>query len=83
VQNPFTGIFRGNGHTLNNLSLSVNDEATGLFAVNEGIIDKLALKALAVTGSLTTQSYVGSLVGLNYGLVDHCFADGSITLTDA
>jgi hypothetical protein len=83
MQNPFTGIFRGNGHTLNNVNLTISDEATGLFAVNKGIIDKLRLKALTVTGTVTTQSYVGSLAGLNYGLIDQCFADGTLNVTDS
>lgn len=81
VTNAFTGIFRGQGHKLNNITLILTNDTTAIFNVNEGIIDKVALLNLTINGTVTNQAFIGGLVGLNKGLVDQCYLDGKMTLT--
>ena len=77
---PFTGILRGKGHKLSNVNLVVENDVEGLFSVNEGLIEKLAILNFTVNGTISTQGFLGGLVGLNKGLIDQCHLDGKITL---
>ncbi len=60
---PFTGIFNGNGHKISNLTIARGDESNvGLFGCVDanGEINDLTLISPTVTGAY----YVGALVGL-------------------
>lgn len=63
---PFTGVFNGNGHTISNAYFT---NAGGLFAVNNGVIKNLTLKATAKpTGNLS----LGALANTNLGTIKGC-----------
>lgn len=70
----FSGYFKGNGHTISNLSINEGDEAMGLFRYLEtdGYISELT-----VTGYITStdsRDIIGGIVGVNSGtIVDSVF----------
>jgi hypothetical protein len=73
---PFAGVFDGNGHTISNFSYASTDtQNIGLFGYVTGEIKNLGLVAPDVNGE--TGSYVGSLVGrLEYGTINRCYVKG-------
>lgn len=76
---PFTGTFNGNGHTISNLTIDrPNGSYQGLFSfVDEGHIKQLILENVDVTGS----SNVGGLVGVvrnNKSTVSHVTVSGNV-----
>ena len=76
---PFSGILDGNGHTISNLTIT-GDHYVGLFGqlVSRAMVRDLKLVNVKVTGS---GSYVGGLVGCNYGNVIRCCKTGSVDST--
>ena len=76
--NPFTGVFDGNDHTIANFTCDSNDRRTiGLF----GYIDapKVEIKDLGLVDSnvdAVEGFTVGSLVGDNRGTISNCYVDG-------
>ena len=68
--NPFSGIFDGNGHTM---TASITSTATGITGNDVGVapfhfINNATIKNLRVAGTINTQSYHASgLVGVAYG----------------
>ncbi|MDR0763598.1 MAG: hypothetical protein LBF01_03785, partial [Bacteroidales bacterium] len=59
TQQPFTGVFDGQGHKITNLSINYPaSNSVGLFAINAGII-----KNLGVEGTVTGNTFVGGLCG--------------------
>ena len=76
VENPFSGVFDGNNHTISNFTYSSNDEDyVGIFGfVNNGEIRNVVLIDAEVdTGEMET---VGSLVAdvWGYGTISNCYA---------
>ena len=57
---PFTGTFDGNGHTINNLRIDNDGYYQGLF----GITDGAAIEKLSVNGIIHGGTFVGGIVGL-------------------
>ena len=82
--NPFKGEFIGEGHTISNFSLAEKGTYSGLFSVNEGIIDNVKFKNF--TYSLTIDSsnavYIGAVCGCNRGTVKRVTFEGQISYTD-
>lgn len=77
--NPFTGIFDGQGHTINNLTINnVSDTETGLFGAigAAGTVRNLGLIDESVTSS---HAFVGGLVGENSGTVSKSYVSGTVT----
>ena len=77
--NPFTGVFDGNGHTISNFSYTATDgDYTGLFEyVNDpnAEIKNLGL----IDPNINARHWVGSLVGyLERGTLTGCSVDGGI-----
>ncbi len=71
----FTGNFNGNGKTISNLKIA-RTWYIGLFGQNKGVIHNVSLSGVIVSGS----TYVGGLVGYNYGgTVTDSNVMGSIT----
>jgi hypothetical protein len=73
----FGGIYDGQGHSIHHLTLnrpSLN--YTGLFGqvYSGGIIRRLAVRDVSVSGNLC----VGGLVGVNSGLVELCSSTGNV-----
>jgi len=72
----FAGVFDGNGHVINNLSIS-GDSYLGLFGrlENGALVKNLSIVDVNISGS----GYcVGSLVGKNKGAVIECYSNGVI-----
>ncbi len=83
----YTGVFRGNGHTIANLFInSTNVAGVGLFGgVVEGPIDGVRLTDVDIATSYTSSSlishHVGGLAGASYGAVRASSVTGRITTT--
>lgn len=91
---PFNGIFDGNGHSINGLSVNRsivnNNEYAGLFGV---IRDGAFIKNLNVSGNVSQQlsyyassAYAGGIVGMAVGFtsapaIDNCSYTGDVTAT--
>lgn len=88
----FYGIFDGNGHTIGNASCafvktSLKTEYTAVIAMfreSHGIIRNVTLadmeRSAAVSyNAVNVTMTVGGLVGSNYGLVENCSVDGSMS----
>uniref|UniRef100_UPI00248EE005 GLUG motif-containing protein n=1 Tax=Barnesiella viscericola TaxID=397865 RepID=UPI00248EE005 len=79
---PFCGVFDGNGHKI--LGASINSSASlwsGFFGyLNQGTIKNLHLENLSLKGN----AIVGGLVGQidNGGVVKNCIVEGSVTSFD-
>ncbi len=75
----FNGVFEGNGHTISGLYMQVKGSDYGLFRY----IGELGqVKDLKVTGSMAptgSQEYIGGIVGVNYGIVENCSFEGSVS----
>lgn len=78
-QEPFTGVFNGNGHKIINMTIARWEEtAVGLFgAVDGGRIENLGLESRNIVGC----TFVGGLVGMitNESVVSGCFSVANIT----
>ena len=76
----FTGSFDGNDKIISNLNLtSTGKDYIGLFGNvgADGTIKNLRLDNVAVSGG-NDSDYIGSLVGINYGLICRCSASGNV-----
>ena len=78
--NPYTGTFNGKDKTIT--GLTVKQEGTnyvGLFGRigSGGTVKDVTLTKASVTGG----SYVGGVAGQNYGTVENCSVDGTVTGT--
>lgn len=75
----FQGTFHGNGHTISGLSFDKKGSKVGLFRT---LTASAVVEGLTVEGSLSPQgsaSQAGLLAGENYGAVNRCVAQGSVT----
>ena len=74
---PFTGVFRGNGHTISNLTLKAgNTNDIGLFgAIGEsGRVENVGL----VNVNITANNNIGSIAGYNFGTIINSYAGGKL-----
>ncbi len=72
----FTGIFDGNGHTVNNLYVNrPNLNRVALFCINMGTIRNLCLENVDVNGDY----YVAAVIADNRGAVIKCHSTGAVT----
>lgn len=91
----FSGIFNGNGHTIENLTIASSDESQGLFGIiNGGIVNDLKIDLVGYNESVIENCYsisavhatgigfLGGLVGFNEGSVSNCYAAGTLTGPD-
>ena len=76
----FTGTFNGLGHTISNLTENNSDDYAGLFGQvgGGGVVENVGLVGGSITD--TSGSYVGGLVGFNYGgSITDAYATGSVS----
>ena len=79
-EDPFTGVFNGNGHTIFHLTI-IGGSYMGLFGQlgeegsSVGEVKNLGLEAIDVNA---TGSRIGSLVGRNYGSITECYSAGRV-----
>ena len=71
---PFTGVFAGNGRTVSHLFVGSGDNA-GLFGMSSGVIRGVGVVDADVTGSRCA----GALLGLNGGRVEASWSTGAVT----
>ena len=71
---PFTGVFAGNGRTVSRLFVGGGDNA-GLFGMSSGVIRGVGVVDADVTGS----QCAGALAGLNGGRVEASWSTGAVT----
>ena len=80
----FFGTFDGNGYEISNLNIAVNGEYVGFIGFLAGTVKDLTVKDVALNGSITVASNVGTLAGYNVGTVSNCYVynttDGLISL---
>ncbi len=77
----FTGSFNGEGYTISGLTINLpSTDHVGLFGYTgtSATIQNVGLVDVNITGS----TFVGSLVGSNFGTVNNSYATGSVTGTD-
>ena len=80
MDEPFTGVFDGDGHTISNFSIEkVSTNYVGFF----GVISNATIKNLTITGAhITGKNYVGTVVGLSLGktstIINVHVASGSV-----
>lgn len=78
---PFRGLvglssFNGNGHKISNFTLYLpNTDNVGLFELNNGTIENLALQNAVITG----KNNVGALCGKNSGSVKNVYVNAKVT----
>lgn len=76
----FEGTFEGNNHTINGVYIDSSENMIGLFKQNKGIIQNIIIsKDSFIKGN----SYVGGIVGLNYGTIEHVINNGKIDATES
>ncbi len=76
---PFSGAFNGSGYTVSDFHIDrPNTDAVGLFGNSSGTVNHTGVENATVTG----QSRVGSLVGVNNGgTVEESYATGTVSGT--
>ena len=78
LHDAFDGRFDGNGHILQNLSIDRADESVvGLFG--DGGYNAELVDIHLVDVDIQGETYVGGLVGPNYGLITGCQISGQIS----
>ncbi len=80
--NPFTGKFSGDGHTVSNFKINKPDDYCidiGLFGYNNGTIMNLGVEKAEITG----YDYVGGVCGYSYGgTITSSYNIGNVSGTD-
>ena len=79
--NPFKGIFNGDGHQITNLEVTGNSNNAGLF----GYVDGAIIQNCNVTGEVNGYDYVGGVVGNADGKTQilSCSFRGDVTGEDS
>lgn len=75
----FAGVFEGNGHCISGLQITDSGSEQGLFRYiqESGIVRNLSVEGSVVPKG--SQSRVGGIVGINYGVIRNCTFSGRVT----
>ena len=75
----FKGIFDGGGHTISGFRPKDQGYIVGLFRYlqNDGVIKNLDLKG--TVNSTNEKQYIGSICGINYGTIQNCSFEGTVS----
>lgn len=76
-EQPFTGSFCGNYHTISNFELAPNFTETGFFGVLDGVVKKLNLSNITIQQNSTQDTCAGLIAGINYGKIEGVAVDNS------
>ena len=68
-ENPFTGVYNGNGKSIKSLTITSTEENTGMFGVNGGTIKNVKIENCTITSEYAK---VGAIAGKNIGLIEKC-----------
>ena len=77
----FKGVFDGNNYSIKGLSVSRNRwdlTCVGLFGYNQGTIKNLAISDSTITTA--SSGNIGSIAGINAGLITNCTNTNNITI---
>lgn len=79
---PFNGTFDGNGHSITNLAIGGEHDATGFIGYigKDGVVRNLNIGAGCVISSAMPQ--VGSVAGYSEGTIENCTFAGGIVAVD-
>lgn len=81
ISNPFQGTLDGDGHKISNIYINSTESNQGLFSC---IGEKATIQNLTIDGNIQAQGgYIGGFVGINYGTIEKCINDISISNTNA
>ena len=75
----FSGIFLGNGHRINGMTLSTDGSNQALFRY---VTPKAVIRDLKVSGTVAPSNgrdYVGGIAGTNWGSVENCSFSGNVS----
>ncbi len=76
----YTGDFKGNGHTIDNLFINRSSTDVGLFG---GISSTSRIETLGVTNAnVSARKFVGILAGTSYGDIFACYTTGAVSGSD-
>jgi hypothetical protein len=76
----FRGVFDGEGHSINNLTISDNGSNVGLFGEigSNSTVRNLTLSNLSISGTASSENSVGGVAGLNLGLISNVTVTGAV-----
>lgn len=77
---PFLGNFDGNGHIIDNLTISSDNIYNGLFGYIVGNVSDLSLTNVDIAFQTDFITYVGGLAGFATGDVENVLVSGSIDI---
>ncbi len=82
LNGEFSGIFDGNGYTIENVNISQNNEDIyGFFSSVTGTVRNLILSNISIKSSTTSQAvYLGSVAGKLNGIIEGVTVIGDINL---
>lgn len=75
-ENPFTGVYNGNGKKIQNLNIESTERNVGIFGVNNGTIKNLKIENGSI---ISDNNVVGAIVGLNNGKIENCINKSNVT----
>lgn len=84
LTSPFTGTFDGNEHVISNLTYDTTESVNyvGLFGYTQDSTTTIQNVGVENVSLSTRGSFVGGLVGFNYGILTSCYSTGSVSGTD-
>ena len=68
-ENPFTGVYNGNGKSVKKLTITADSDSTGMFGLNEGTIKNVTIENCEI---ISEKGRVGGIAGKNSGLIENC-----------
>ena len=68
-EEPFTGIYNGNGKVIKKIEISTNENYVGMFRKNAGIVENVTINDCNIN---STSSFVGTITGENTGIIENC-----------
>ena len=78
-QNPYTGTFDGNNHTIRGLTVTGSNEYAGLFGYigKDGTVKNVKLEDVQITSD-HQYANVGGVAGINNGTIENCSVSGRV-----
>ena len=79
-QNPYTGTFDGNNHTIRGLTVTGSNEYAGLFGYigKDGTVKNVKLEDVQITSD-HQYANAGGVAGMNDGTIENCSVSGSVS----
>lgn len=79
-QNPYTGTFDGNNHTIRGLTVTGSNEYAGLFGYigSGGTVKNVKLEDVQIA-TTNSYGYAGGVAGYSRGTIENCSVSGSVS----